>query len=164
MTKFTKIAAGALAALTITVGALATSSTEAHAWGKKGWGPGIGFGIAAGVIGAAAFAATAPRYYGCPAAASSTATTRGATTAAPAGSATSTKLLRPSRPMHASTRRESWRVVTFSFTPCSARNVCASEHAPWHDNENRVAQSSAFTCTQKRSQPPMNRIARAGDY
>src|SRR5882724_9282204 len=59
MTKFTKIAAGTLAALTITVGALATSSTEAHAWGKKGWGPGIGFGIAAGVIGAAAYAATA---------------------------------------------------------------------------------------------------------
>jgi hypothetical protein len=62
MTKFTKIAAGTLAALTITVGALATSSTEAHAWGKKGWGPGIGFGIAAGVIGAAAYAATAPSY------------------------------------------------------------------------------------------------------
>jgi hypothetical protein len=59
MSKFTKIAAGTLAALTITVGALATSSTEAHAWGKKG----IGFGIAAGVIGAAAFAAaTAPSY------------------------------------------------------------------------------------------------------
>ena len=66
MSKYTKIAAGALAALTITVGTLATSSTEAHAWGKKGWGPGIGFGIAAGVIGAAAFAATAPRYYGAP--------------------------------------------------------------------------------------------------
>jgi hypothetical protein len=64
MSKFTKIAAGTLAALTITVGALATSSSEAHAWGKKGWGPGIGFGIAAGVIGAAAIAATAPTYYG----------------------------------------------------------------------------------------------------
>ena len=63
MTKFTKIAAGTLAALTITVGALATSSTQAHAWGKKGFGPGVGFGIAAGVIGAAAFAAaTAPTY------------------------------------------------------------------------------------------------------
>ena len=36
MTKFTKIAAGTLAALTITVGALATSTTEAQAWGKKG--------------------------------------------------------------------------------------------------------------------------------
>jgi hypothetical protein len=59
MSKFTKIAAGTLAALTITVGALTTSSTEAHAWGKKG----IGFGIAAGVLGAAAFAAaTAPSY------------------------------------------------------------------------------------------------------
>jgi hypothetical protein len=62
MSKYTKIAAGTLAALTITVGALATSSTEAHA--KKFWGKGLGFGIAAGVIGAAAFAATAPRYYG----------------------------------------------------------------------------------------------------
>ena len=65
MTKFTKIAAGTLAALTITVGALATSSSEAHAWGKKHhhhFGPGIGFGIAAGVIGAAAVAATAPTY------------------------------------------------------------------------------------------------------
>jgi hypothetical protein len=63
MSKFTKIAAGTLAALTITVGALATSSTEAHAK-KWGWGgKGLGFGIAAGVIGAAAFAATAPRYY-----------------------------------------------------------------------------------------------------
>jgi hypothetical protein len=63
MTKFTKIAASTLAALTITVGALATSTSEAQAWGKKGWGPGLGFGIAAGVIGAAAFAATAPGYY-----------------------------------------------------------------------------------------------------
>jgi hypothetical protein len=62
MTKFTKITAGTLAALTITVGALATSSTEAQAWGKKGWGPAVGFGIAAGVIGAAAVAATAPTY------------------------------------------------------------------------------------------------------
>ena len=67
MSKFTKIAAGTLAALTITVGALATSSTEAQAWGKKGWyGPAIGFGIAAGVIGAAAYAATGPHYYGVP--------------------------------------------------------------------------------------------------
>jgi hypothetical protein len=60
MSKYTKIAAGTLAALTITVGTLATSTTEAHAWGKKGWGPGIGFGIAAGVIAGAALAATAP--------------------------------------------------------------------------------------------------------
>jgi hypothetical protein len=60
MSKYTKIAAGTLAALTITVATLATSSTEAHAWGKKGWGKGFGFGIAAGVIGAAAFAATVP--------------------------------------------------------------------------------------------------------
>ena len=66
MTKFTKIAAGTVAALTITVATLATSSTQAHAWGHRGFGPGIGFGIAAGVIGAAAVAATAPGYYGGP--------------------------------------------------------------------------------------------------
>ena len=81
MTKFTKIAAGTLAALTITVGALATSSTEAQAWGKKGWGPAIGLGIAAGVIGSAAYAASAsrllrrPRATATPPAAMSSATT-----------------------------------------------------------------------------------------
>jgi hypothetical protein len=65
MSKFKKIAAGTLAALAITVGTLATSSTEAHAWGKKGWfGKHVGFGIAAGVIGAAAFAAHASHYHG----------------------------------------------------------------------------------------------------
>ncbi len=63
MSKFTKIAAGTLAALTITVGALATTTSEAHAWGKKGWGPAIGLGIAAGVIGSAAYAASGPGYY-----------------------------------------------------------------------------------------------------
>ena len=64
MSKYTKIAAGTLAAVAITVGTLATSTTEANAWGKKGWyGKGFGLGIAAGVIGAAAFAAaTAPSY------------------------------------------------------------------------------------------------------
>ena len=64
MNKLTKIAAGTLAALTLTVGVLATSSTEAQAWGRRGWGPAIGLGIAAGVIGTAAYAATAPGYYG----------------------------------------------------------------------------------------------------
>ena len=44
MTKFTTIAAGTLAALTLTVGMLATSTNEAQAWGKKGWGPAIGLG------------------------------------------------------------------------------------------------------------------------
>jgi len=59
MNKFSKIAAGTLAALTITVGTLATSSTEAKAWGKHG----IGFGVAGAIIGAAAItAATAPAY------------------------------------------------------------------------------------------------------
>jgi hypothetical protein len=58
MKKFTKIAAGTLAALTITVGALATSSTQAQAFPKKG----LGFGLAMGVLAGAAFAATAPAY------------------------------------------------------------------------------------------------------
>jgi hypothetical protein len=59
MNKFSKIAVGTLAAPTITVGTLATSTTEAQAWSKKG----IGLGIAGAVIGAAAFAAaTAPTY------------------------------------------------------------------------------------------------------
>ena len=63
MSKFTKIAAGTLAALTLTAGVLATSS-DAQAFPKKSWGPGIGFGIAAGVIGAAAYGAyAAPGYY-----------------------------------------------------------------------------------------------------
>ena len=64
MNKLTKIAAGSLAALTLTVGVLAASSTEAQAWGRRGWGPAIGLGIAAGIIGTAAYAATAPGYYG----------------------------------------------------------------------------------------------------
>jgi hypothetical protein len=64
MSKFTKIAAGTLAALTITVGALATSSTEAHAKKFFFGGKGLGFGLAAGVIGAAAFAAHASHYHG----------------------------------------------------------------------------------------------------
>jgi len=65
MNKLTKIAAGSLAALTLTVGVLATSTTEAQAWGRRGWGPAIGLGIAAGVIGTAAYAATAPGYRSC---------------------------------------------------------------------------------------------------
>jgi hypothetical protein len=64
MNKLTKLAAGALAALTLTVGVLATSTSEAQAWPKKYWGPAIGLGFAAGVIGSAAYAATAPGYYG----------------------------------------------------------------------------------------------------
>jgi hypothetical protein len=67
MTKITKFAAIAVAALTLAVGSVATSS-EAHAWGKKGfgWGPAIGLGIAAGVIGGAAYAASGPGYYVAP--------------------------------------------------------------------------------------------------
>ena len=61
MTKITKLAAIAVAALTLAVGSVATSS-EAHAWGKKGfgWGPAVGLGIAAGVIGSAAYAGRIP--------------------------------------------------------------------------------------------------------
>ena len=64
MTKITKLAAVAVAALTLAVGSVATSS-EAHAWGKKGfgWGPAVGLGIAGGIIAGAAYAATAPGYY-----------------------------------------------------------------------------------------------------
>jgi hypothetical protein len=63
MTKFTKLAAGTLAALTLTAGVLA-APTEAKAWkgGGFGWGPAIGLGIAGGVLAGAAYAATAPGY------------------------------------------------------------------------------------------------------
>jgi hypothetical protein len=61
MTKFTKLAASLLAALTLTAGVLAAPS-EAKAW-KGGWGPALGFGIAAGALAGAAYAATAPGYY-----------------------------------------------------------------------------------------------------
>jgi hypothetical protein len=61
MTKFTKLAAGMLAALTLTAGVLAAPG-EAKAW-KGGWGPALGFGIAAGALAGAAYAATAPGYY-----------------------------------------------------------------------------------------------------
>ena len=44
MTKFTKFTAAALAALTLTVGAVATSS-QAQAFPKKGWGWGVGLGL-----------------------------------------------------------------------------------------------------------------------
>ena len=64
MTKITKLAAVAVAALTLAVGSVATSS-EAHAWGKKGfgWGPAVGLGIAGGIIAGAAYAASGPGYY-----------------------------------------------------------------------------------------------------
>lgn len=65
MSKFKKLAAGTLAALTITVGALATSSTEAHAWGpKKFWGGKVAFGLALGALSAAAYSAHASHYHG----------------------------------------------------------------------------------------------------
>ena len=61
MNTFTKLAAGTLAALTLTAGVLA-APTEAKAWKGGGWGPAIGFGIAAGALPGAAYAATAPGY------------------------------------------------------------------------------------------------------
>jgi hypothetical protein len=62
MTKFTKIAAGTLAALTITAGVLAAPSQAEAKW-KGGWGPAIGFGLAAGALAGAAYATTYPGYY-----------------------------------------------------------------------------------------------------
>jgi hypothetical protein len=63
MNALTRTAAAALAAVTLTAGLIATSSS-AQAFPKKGWGPGIGFGIAAGaLIGAAAYNSA----YGAPA-------------------------------------------------------------------------------------------------
>ena len=61
MIKFAKLAAGTLAALTLTAGVLA-APTEAKAW-RGGWGPAIGLGIAAGVLAGAAYATTYPGYY-----------------------------------------------------------------------------------------------------
>ena len=65
MTTLKKTAAGTIAALALTIGIVATSSS-AQAFPKKGfgWGPGIGLGIAAGaLIGAAAYNNS---YYGAP--------------------------------------------------------------------------------------------------
>jgi hypothetical protein len=62
MTKFSKLAAGTLAALTLTAGVLAAPSEAQARWGR-GWGPAIGLGIAGGIIAGAAYAATAPGYY-----------------------------------------------------------------------------------------------------
>jgi hypothetical protein len=65
MTKISKLAAGTLAALTITAGVLAAPSQAEAKW-KGGWGPGIGLGIAAGVMAGAAYAASGPGYYVAP--------------------------------------------------------------------------------------------------
>ena len=64
MTKFSKIAAGALAALTLTAGVLAAPSQAEAKWkGGWGWGPAVGLGIAGGIIAGAAYAASGPGYY-----------------------------------------------------------------------------------------------------
>ena len=65
MSKFTKLAAGTLAALTITAGVLAAPSQAEAKW-KGGWGPAIGLGIAAGVVAGAAYATSGPGYYVAP--------------------------------------------------------------------------------------------------
>ena len=65
MTKITKFAAVSVAALTLAVGSVATS-TQAEAKWKGGWGPAIGLGIAAGVLAGAAYAASGPGYYVAP--------------------------------------------------------------------------------------------------
>jgi hypothetical protein len=47
------------------VGTAAISSPAEARWGRAwGWGPGIGFGIAAGVLTAGAIAASRPYYWG----------------------------------------------------------------------------------------------------
>ena len=51
-----------------TVAAIGTAAisapAEAGGWGHRGWGPGIGFGLAAGALTAGAIAASQPYYYG----------------------------------------------------------------------------------------------------
>ena len=63
MTNFTKLAAGTLAALTITAGVLASSEPGASAWKGGGWGPAHRPRDCGGRIAGAAYAATAPGYY-----------------------------------------------------------------------------------------------------
>ena len=63
MTKFTKLAAGTLAALTITAGVLAAPSQAEAKWKGGFWGPAIGLGIAGGIMAGAAYAASGPGYY-----------------------------------------------------------------------------------------------------
>src|SRR5262249_27414357 len=62
MTQFSKIAAGALAALTITAGVLAAPSQAEAKWKGGFWGPAAGLAIAGGIVAGAAYAATAPGY------------------------------------------------------------------------------------------------------
>jgi hypothetical protein len=47
-----------------TVAALGTAAVSSPAEARRGWGPGIGFGLAAGALAAGAFAASQPYYYG----------------------------------------------------------------------------------------------------
>jgi hypothetical protein len=44
--------------------ALATAAVSSPAEARRGWGPGIGFGLAAGALAAGAIAASQPYYYG----------------------------------------------------------------------------------------------------
>ena len=45
------------------ISAVSIAPAEAH-WVHRGWGPGIGFGLAAGALAFGAAAAAAPYYYG----------------------------------------------------------------------------------------------------
>jgi hypothetical protein len=57
--KRTALILATLAAL----GTAAVSSPAEARYGHRGWGPGIGFGLAAGALAAGAIAATQPHYY-----------------------------------------------------------------------------------------------------
>ena len=62
MTKFSKLAAGTLAALTITAGVLAAPSQAEAKWKGGFWGPAVGLSIAGGILAGAAYAGSG--YYG----------------------------------------------------------------------------------------------------
>src|ERR1700754_3449803 len=62
MTKITKIAAVAAAALTLTVASLATSTKAEAKWKSGFFGPAIGLVIAGGILAGAAYAGSG--YYG----------------------------------------------------------------------------------------------------
>lgn len=61
----TAIVIAAIAAVGVT---LATAPADARGWHRGGWGPGIGFGVAAGALAAGAYGPYGygyrPRYYG----------------------------------------------------------------------------------------------------
>jgi hypothetical protein len=54
----------ALAATTIGALSIVSVAPAEARWGHRGWGPGIGFGLAAGALAFGAATAAAPYYYG----------------------------------------------------------------------------------------------------